>query len=288
MCDTPKKPAIINFDKIAEVANKLIDKISDATGWIVSHDTPKRIATATFIQGVQDSNYDPLTKAALISNAKKCIKDFCNQNDIVNIALQAIKPDAKIEKVNDDWLAQFMDKARLVSDLEFQILWGNILAEECNEPGSIPKALLHIMEHMEKESAMAFMNIAALSVSSFDSGGTRAYPVIRFTGEARETIFGEITLETEQVENLSSIGLIWTNYERYPNSYGAEFYTPPIVVNYFDKHYQFPEHITQIPTGNIAFTRAGEALCKAVKPREVPNFLEGYCIPFWKKELNLR
>lgn len=279
----PQKPALISFDKLADVANKLIDKISEATGWVVSHDTPRRIAITNYIQEIQESDFDPLTKAALISNAKKCIKEFCNQNDIVGIAIQSLKSNARAEEVNDDWLAQFMDKARLVSDSEFQILWGNILAEECNQPGSIPKTLLHIMEHMEKESAMAFMDIAALSVSTFDAGTIRNYPVIRFKGEAKQLIFGDIIIGLEQIVNLDSIGLIQTNYGSYPDCYGAEFDTLPIVIDYFGKRHQFPEHITEIPIGNIVFTTAGEALCKAVKPREIPNFLENYCIPFWNK-----
>ena len=85
----------ISFDGLAEVANNVLNKLSDAVGWVANHDTPRRIATSTYIQEIQNGNYDPLVKAALISNAKKSIKEYCNQTNVVGIALQSIKPTAK-------------------------------------------------------------------------------------------------------------------------------------------------------------------------------------------------
>lgn len=63
--------SLVSFDGAADIINNLINKISDATGWIATHSTPRREAINTYIQEIQDSNYDPTTKAALISNAKK-------------------------------------------------------------------------------------------------------------------------------------------------------------------------------------------------------------------------
>ena len=83
-------------------------------------------------------------------------------------------PTATPEKVDDYWLEQFMDKARLVSDATFQVLWGRILAEECNKPGSIPKALLHIMEQMDSNMAASFMNVAAVSIW-YESDGDKVW-----------------------------------------------------------------------------------------------------------------
>lgn len=86
-----------------------------------------------------------MVKAALISNARKIVKEYCNQKNIVSIAIQSVKSNAKPENIDDDWLAQFMDKARLVSAEEFQLIWGKILANECNHPGCVPRALLEIL-----------------------------------------------------------------------------------------------------------------------------------------------
>ena len=65
---------LFNFDGMSEVANNLIDKLASATGWYVSRNTPSKIGLNTYIEEIQKKNYDPLTKAALITNAKKNYK----------------------------------------------------------------------------------------------------------------------------------------------------------------------------------------------------------------------
>ena len=102
--------SLISFDGFADVCNNFINKISDATGWIANHKTPARIAADTYIQEIQNSNYDPLTKAALISNAKKAIKEYCNQNNIIKTSRSRSSNDCtKISRVlnsvkHQNWL----------------------------------------------------------------------------------------------------------------------------------------------------------------------------------------
>ncbi len=43
---------------------------------------------------------------------------------------------ANLQKIEDDWLEQFMVKAGRISSKEFQWIWGKTLARECNNPGS--------------------------------------------------------------------------------------------------------------------------------------------------------
>ena len=106
------------------VVTALLDKLEHAVGWCVNRDTPSRTAVNTYIGEIQNSDKDPLVKAALISNSKKIIKEYCNQEDIVAIAIQSVKSDAKPENIDDDWLAQFMDKARLVSKKRISVDMG--------------------------------------------------------------------------------------------------------------------------------------------------------------------
>ena len=65
----------ISFDGAADVMNNLINKLSNAVGWVAIHDTPNRIAVENYIRDIQNSNYDAVTKAALISNARKIIRE---------------------------------------------------------------------------------------------------------------------------------------------------------------------------------------------------------------------
>ena len=63
------------YEIIGKVAEKLIDKISSAIGWVFTHDTPMREATSIYIEEIKKSDLSPLQKAAYISRAKKDIKE---------------------------------------------------------------------------------------------------------------------------------------------------------------------------------------------------------------------
>ena len=61
--------SLVSFDGAADVINNLVNKLSNALGWVATHSAPQREAVSTYIQEIQNSNHDLL--AALISNAKK-------------------------------------------------------------------------------------------------------------------------------------------------------------------------------------------------------------------------
>ncbi len=272
---------LVNMDGLSNVLNNLIDKVATAVGWVATHDTPNRVAVSTYIQEIQNSNYDPIIKAALISQAKKSIKEYCNQKDVLNIASQALMPTAKPEEIDEDWVAQFMDKARLVSDAEFQVLWGNILAEECNAPGSIPKGLLHIMEQMDKDMATAFMAVAAVSV--YIEEEKREYsPMI--DGASTEDIRQKTGISYDDLLNLQSVGLIETHFTGFAHRVYVTAEVTPVVIHYFDEEYRLPHGKKTFGIGKVVYTKAGQALCRAVKPQKIEGFFEEYCIPIWVRE----
>lgn len=49
-----------------------------------------------------------LTKAAVISNARRLIKEYQNQHNILSIALVSLNEDAEPEKLDDNWLEYFL------------------------------------------------------------------------------------------------------------------------------------------------------------------------------------
>ena len=113
--------SLISFDKLGDVANNLINKLASALGWIANRETPMKIAVNNYIGEISKGDYDPLTKAAMISQAQKTIKEYTRQVNITKIAISNLSDSAKPDDVDDDWLSQFMDKARLVSNKDFQV-----------------------------------------------------------------------------------------------------------------------------------------------------------------------
>ena len=268
------------LEPLASVANNLINKASDVAGWVVNHDTPQKEAIKTYIQGIQESDLDPLTKAALISGAKKAIKDYQNQNKIVENAIQYLKPTATPQLVNNDWMAQFLDKARLVADSDFQLIWGKILAEECNAPGSIPKALLHVLEQMDKQHAEAFSKVCSCSVCCETEGEVQYIPIISHC--RYQEYFDAMGLSYDVLVDLKSVGLIDVDIPVIgDDSYIQTDLTSPKVW-YFGSTYTLPDGKDTIDMGNVIFTRIGKALCKAVGQEKVDDFFEKCCVPFWQ------
>jgi len=269
--------SLISFDGFADVANNLIDKISDAVGWVVTHDTPWKIAIDTYIKDIQNSNLDPITKATLISQSNKTIREYSNQHNIISKALNMLGPSSRPDALDMDWISQFMDKTRLVSDSDFQIIWAKILAEECNSPGTVPKALLHILEQMDKRSADSFMKIASVSISFIDEGKVEYTPIVprnRFN-----SYFKTIGINLDDLIDLQSLGLI--NMADGSTAYSLRCATS-VVAQYHDQKYELPN---EFPVGEVLYTRIGEVLCGAVFAEKIEGFFDDVCIPYWKETL---
>ena len=157
---------LIDFGKLSEVANNMINKISSAIGWIATRETPKRAAINTYIEEIQNSNLSTLTKSALIYNAKKIIKEYVNQNNIIQRAIPLLTENGNVSAVSDDWIASFMDKARLVSDEEFQMVWAKILAGEMDKPGTYSLRTIDKLKNLSKKEAELFGKLVSLSFSN--------------------------------------------------------------------------------------------------------------------------
>lgn len=158
--------SLINFDGLSDVANNLIDKISAAAGWLVTRETPGKIAVNTYIKDIQESNLDPISKAVLITNAKKTIKEYSNQLQIIQKAIPLLNEESDPNNLDEDWLNEFMDKARLVSDEEFQIVWAKILAGEVDKKNSFSIRTLNKVKSMSKKEAETFSKVARLALGN--------------------------------------------------------------------------------------------------------------------------
>ena len=275
-----QKFSLIDFDGASDVINNFVDKLFSGAGWLINRETPSKTATNTYIEEIQKSNYDPLTKAALISQAKKTIKEYCNQKNIVEIAIEHLPKETNPEKMDDDWVALFMDKARLVSNKEFQTIWGKVLATEC-ENNSIPKGLLYILSQMDKEDAETFTTLCSLSIRV----GDEYQPLVNFR---RFDEYKKWGITFDKIISLSALGVIETDLGPLATGYQiiGEKGKGPIKVHYFDLEYEMSDSKESVSVGNVIFTKSGQALCKAISVEKKEGFWEEYCLPFWKENID--
>lgn len=259
----------IDLKPVADVATNLLDKLSQAIGWIFTHETPEKIAINTYIEEIQSGDYSPLEKYAYVSNHKKILKGYCNQRNIVELAMLSLSEKACPQNVDDDWLAQFMNKTQFVSDEVFQQIWAKILAQECNEPNSVPKSLLHILEQMEKTDAEVFSALCMITIHT----DIERHPVVN--AECMEK-YAQIGITYEKLVDLEALGLVTIDML---NGYQITGETEGFEFKYFQRSFKAPSTKKDIRLGGVIYTRAGQALSRCIKVENDGIFFDSHCYP---------
>lgn len=262
------------FQPLADVANNLIDKMAAAAGWIVTPKGKKKDADAaveSYINSLKENKeLTPLMRAALISEARKTLKQYVNINDIVNLAIEQIDKNANLTVVDDDWMMYFSEHAKNISKAEVQIMWGRILAEECNHPGSISKLLMHTLSVMTLEQAEAFNNLLAVCVEIEEIDGDEPKEVIPMIFNVNET--EKYGLSYNNLVDLASIGLIEINaLAGYKHSFGNKETRKKLILG---------EHVVEIvdkdriKVGQVIFTNQGDELSKIIDRKVREDYFE--------------
>lgn len=274
---TKNSSAVISLDATASVINHLIDKLSSAAGWLVTHDTPKRIAQNQYISEISASNLDPLLKASLISNAKRDIKHYRNQSAVVSAAEYHLLPNSRPQDVQDEWVDIFMDKVRFVSTEELQTIWARILAEECNSPGAIPLHLLSILSVLSKHLAESFLTLCGFTFFI----DNKVYPFIDIH---HKDFYSKYNLTFEDIQDLAAIGLINIDTRGYSITFHDDGVYPSGFDLYIDNKPFKCKAIApaELNVGHVIFTHSGRALYKILSPT-VPEEFTDFCLEYWRQ-----
>jgi hypothetical protein len=154
---------LISLGDISKPATVLIEKISDAVGAVFRPIQIKRIARAEAeagkIRALGEIKISEIQERALFRMIQQEGKRQENLERISALAIQDLRPDAKPENVENDWLSHFFDKCRLVSDAEMQSLWGKLLAGEANQPGAFSRRTVEFVSSLDKDDALLFTNL---------------------------------------------------------------------------------------------------------------------------------
>src|SRR5665213_2140885 len=82
-----------------------------------------------------------------------------NMESITYGACERLTEDAKPQDMDQDWVTNFFDKCRIVSDERMQQIWSNVLAGESNATGSFSRHTVNIVANLDKQTAVAFENV---------------------------------------------------------------------------------------------------------------------------------
>ena len=140
--------SLINLGELSKPAVVLFEKISEGVGGIFKPYQIKRVAKAQAeaekIKAQTDIEITDLHRRAVHRWIEEEAKRQKNMEDIIAKAVPQLNEDSKPDAMEDDWIANFFDKCRIVSDNEMQILWSQVLAGEANVPGTYSKRTVNL------------------------------------------------------------------------------------------------------------------------------------------------
>lgn len=274
------KGSLVNVDlqPVADVVNNLINKLANVAGWIV---TPKgekaqEIEAQKYLieQIKNDENMPLLFKTALISNASKLIKEYTNQNDIVQMAFSQLSENSNPGGVSDEWILDFMGYCKNVSNEDVKSIWAKILAEECNNNGAVSKRLLNILSLMDKNEAAMFNKLIQFQIRTGDTYETGTPLLFIYGNPVLNYFFESNELSDMNVKQLETIGLVQSDKLAgfsLDNLCGSE---KKRVFSYFDTIIEVTPGRKEMPIGMVVFTPEGESLARILHVNKVKGFVE--------------
>lgn len=271
--------SLINLGDISKPATVLIEKISDAIGGYCKPFQMRRIAQAEsdveIIKLKSQLELEDLQKRAINRFLNEESRKQENMEEITQKALPCIGDNAKPEDIQDDWLINFFDKCRNISDTDMQSIWSKILSGEANSPGSFSKRCVNFVESLDAQEALQFTSLCSFKWDF----GIKVPLVIN----DKDSIYRDNGLNFSILTRLDTIGLIKFNSFSPFRSRGLG---KSIKGSYFGKWIilDFEKEIdNEFNLGTVIFSQIGEELSTISEAKIIPNFFE-YCTAKWKED----
>ena len=272
--------SLINLGKLAKPADTLIKKISSAAGILYEPRQIKRIAKAeakaALIEAQSDIEITDLHRRA----AHRWIEEEAQQQkimeDITAKALPQLNESAKPDSVDNDWIVNFFDKCRIVSDKEMQELWSRILASEANAPGTYSKRTVNFLSNLEKGEADLFTRLCGFGwvIGNF----------VPLVFDQKANIYNKDGINFTTLGHLDSIDLI--RFDGIGSFYKKNL-PKKFSVTYFGKllTVEMPhDAVNKLDIGKVLLTRTGNELVSICGSKPVDGFWE-YVKENWKQYL---
>jgi hypothetical protein len=266
MSDNP----LTKLGDLSKPATTLIEKFSEAVGGVFKPYQIVRVAKAEVeaekIRTESQIQVTDLHRRAMHRFLEEEAKRQSNIEAITQKALPQLNDQSTPEKVQDDWITNFFEKSRIVSDDEMQQLWARILAAEANTPGSFSKRTVNLMADLDKSDAELFIKLCGFA---WVIGN-----VVPLIYDVQDETYNRYGINFNSLGHLESLGLIQFN-----NIAGFSRLKLPKAIKTF--YYGRPLTLTlpkdtdnQLEIGRVLLTRAGHELALICGSRSVDGFFE--------------
>ncbi len=274
-----EKPVIFNVGDLAEPVTALVNRVSDALGGLALPWQIVRVARAEAeaekIKALAGVEVTEIQKRGLVRLINETGRQQQNVEDVTAKALPNVKADAKPEEIEEDWLVNFFDKCKNISDEEMQSLWAKLLAGEANAPGKYSKRTVNFIAGLDKEEAEMFSHLCSF--------GAYLKSLFLFIYDLKDELFIRNKVTYANLIHLESIGLLIVN------TAGITFFSDGapkrLRFNYFgtpiDLEFENPQK-NRFELGRVKLTKMGEQLAPISGAEKSEEFLD-YLVNRWQE-----
>lgn len=266
MTDNP----LANLGELTKPATVLIEKISDAVGGIFRPHQIVRVAKAEAeaerVRAEAQIQLSDLHRRALRRFLEEEAKKQSNIEDITHKALPLLAEDSSPQDVANDWITNFFDKCRIVSDGDMQRLWSSVLASEANSPGAFSRRTVNLLTDLDKSDAELFMRLCGFAWQIGNVASLLVFNVDNEVYQRQGIDFGAVT-------HLESLGLVQFRHEGFrrtelPKTVSVHYYGNPADLTLSK------DTDNEIDVGQVLLTRAGEELAPVCGSHPVEGFFD--------------
>ncbi|MFC2078633.1 DUF2806 domain-containing protein [Candidatus Bipolaricaulota bacterium] len=272
--------SLVNLGNLSKPAEVLIEKVSSAIGGIFEPWQIKRVAKAeaeaSLTEAKAEIEITHLHRRAMHRFIEEEASRQENMEEITKKALPQLAEESDPSRMEDDWVTNFFDKSRIVSDDDMQNLWARVLAGEANSPGTYSKRTVNFLGDLDKRDAELFLALCGFgwSVGSFT-------PLIF---DAHAPIYNDEGVNFSTLTHLDSIGLIQFNplsgFSRIalPKTVTVSYQGQPLMLTLRN------DEDNKLDTGKVLLTHVGRELALVCHAPRVDGFVD-YVKAKWSKHL---
>ena len=272
--------SFIDLSGLTKPATVLIEKISNAVGTLWEPRQIRRVAQAkadeAMILAKGDIEIDEVMRRAAQRFVDEETRKQLNMESIVDKAIPGVDSNAPTGNVEDDWITNFFDKCRSVSDDAMQTLWSRILSGEANTPGSFSRKTVNLVADLDKASAELFRNLCGFR---WQIDGAHMPLIFDFN----ERIYTDRGIYLFSLGELDAIGLIQINVA---TGFALLEVHKEATASYYDQSVQMTlpkDRGNSLNIGHVLLTPSGEQLSRIVKPDPIDGFFE-FVYDRWAKQ----
>lgn len=269
--------SVLNLGELSKPATTLVEKISNAIGLVYEPYHIVRVAKAEakgqLLRAKGDIETSELQRRAAQRFVNEEVQKQQNMEEIIAKSLPFLENHSKPEELDNDWIMNFFEKCRVISDEEMQKIWAAILSGEANKRNSFSKRTVSIMSDMDYSDAIMFTRLCCYTVDFF---GLR--PLIF---NLQDKIYAKNDVDFRSVSHLESLGLVHfggsSGYVKYglPRVVPVRYFDSSIVLTILD------DGVEAISSGKVRFTKAGRELFSICGCSEVTGF-KAYAAKHWR------